>query len=111
MMSLNKPFLLEGDDDEDNNNNNNNDDDNDDDDDDNNNNNNSNNNNSNNNNNCVFRTVTSVDVLGKGRILKLSKLPVFIKLAAFSSTVRAASLECKQHGRYSRARRAAVTRQ
>jgi hypothetical protein len=71
----NKPFLLEGDDD---------DDDNDDD--------------NNNNNNCVYRTVTSLDVLGIGRILKLSKLPVLIKLVTFSSTVCAASLECKQHG-------------
>jgi hypothetical protein len=78
MMTLNNPFLLEGDD--------NDDDDDDDDDDDNNN---------NNNNNCVFRTGTSVDVLGKGRILKLSKLPVFIKLVAFSSTVRAASLDVR----------------
>ena len=55
-------------------------------------------NNSNSNNDSVFRTVASVNVLGIGRILKLSKLPVFTKLVTFSSTVCAAGLECKQHG-------------
>jgi len=69
------------------------------------------NNNSNNNNNWVFGTVTSVHVLGIGRILKLSKFPVFIKPVTFSSTVCAASFECKQHGSYSRARTVVVKRQ
>jgi len=50
------------------------------------------------NNKRVFRTVASVDVLGIGRILKLSKLLVFINLVTFSRTVCVASLECKQHG-------------